>query len=67
MQHAGANEEHRDSLACPHHPQRLERGVSAEFGKVGGRGHRGEMLVAMFFPFLSLLNTFFTLILAYIK
>ena len=58
MQHAGADEEHRYYLSCPHHPQRLEGGLSAGLGEVAGRGDWGGMSVAVFFHFLSLLTHF---------
>ena len=53
MQHAAADEEYRDCLAHPHHPQRLERGLSAGFGSVGGRGDEREMYVTMFHLFCA--------------
>jgi hypothetical protein len=47
MQHAGADEEYRYYLSYPHHPQCLERGLSAGFGDVGGRGDEREMYVTI--------------------
>lgn len=48
MQHAAADEEYRYYLSYPHHPQRLERRLSAGFGHVGERDDWGGMYVTMF-------------------
>ena len=48
MQYAATDEEHRYYLSYPHHPQRLERGLSAGLRSVGERCDERGMYVAMF-------------------
>ena len=49
MQYAATDEEYRDCLSCPHHPQHLEGGISAGLGEVAGRGDCGEIVFWCFF------------------
>ena len=50
MQHAAADEEYRDCRSYPNHPQRLERGLSAGFGSIGGWCDKGGYKIKFLAP-----------------